>query len=238
MIAGVGTPFGVSAMFLSENSSENDINSYISTTIEDINNQAMGIYKNIESDLSIKIDDFSQEFKNINAEYAEINKSTNSDESEENSYISDEIKNKIGKTLKDKKVIEEGVKQILTKAKEWLPKDVMFGKGSAWIGKAAGKAAIVLSVAIEVYSMFNANKEHQQMIENERNRTLGAKNSAESLADNIQSSLFSSIDDMITDTFNNLIIGYKDASKKLSSDNNDLLKNKERLQDLSYRLKS
>ncbi len=226
----------ITSMLLSGNTSENDINSYISDTINEINNQAMDISKNIESNLSIKIDDFSQEFKNINAEYADIDISSKSDEHEEDSCFSDDIKNKVGETLKDKKVIEEGTKQILIKAKELLPKDIMFGKGPVWIGKAAGKVAITVSVALEVYSMYSANKEHQQMIEDERSRTLGAKSSAELVADKIQSSLFNSIDDMITDTFNNLIINFRNASKKLNNDNSSLIENKENLQTLSNRL--
>ncbi len=224
------------SMLLIDSTPENDINSYISNTIDDISNQAMEISKNIESNLKIKIDDFSQEFKSINAEYADMGISSNSDKQEENSYISDDIKNKIGESIKDKRIIEEGAKQILTKAKDWLPKSVMHGKGPVWISKAAGKAAIGLSVALEAYNMYSANKEHQQMITDERNRTLGAKNSAESLADNIQSSLFSSIDDMIADTFNNLIIGFKDASKKLNNDNISLITKKENLQSISNKL--
>lgn len=218
------------------NTLENDINSYISDTINEINNQAMDISKNIENDLSIKIDDFSQEFKTMSAEYTDIGMSNNSNKSEEDSYISDEFKSKIGDTLKDKKVMEEGAKQILTQAKSWLPKSVMYGKGPVWISKAAGKAAIGLSVALEMYSMYSANKEHQQMIEEERNRTLGAKSSAESLADNIQSSLFNSIDEMIADTFNTLIVGFKDASKKLNNDNSYLIEKKESLQSMLNKL--
>ena len=226
----------ITSMLLNGGTSEDDINTYISDTINEINNQAMDISKNIESDLSIKIDDFSQEFKNINAEYTEINISSDSNESNEDSHISDDIKNKVGETLKDKKLIEEGAKQVLLKAKELLPKDIMFGKGPVWISKAAGKVAIGVSVALEAYSIYSANKEHQQMIEDERNRTIGAKNNAESLADNIQSSLFNSIDDMINDTFNNLIIDFKDASKKLNQGNSALLSNKESLQSLSNKL--
>jgi GTP-binding protein EngB required for normal cell division len=228
----------ITSMLLSSGTSEDDINTYISDTINEINNQAMDISKNIESDLSIKVDDFSQEFKNLNAEYTKMDISQNSDESNEDSLITAEIRNKVGETLKNKKLIEEGAKQVLLKAKDLLPKDIMFGKGPVWISKAAGKVAIGVSVALEAYSMYKANEEHQQMIENERNRTIGAKNNAESLADNIQSSLFNSIDDMINDTFNNIIIGFKDASKKLNHDNSALLSNKGSLQSLSNSLQS
>jgi len=226
----------ITSMLLSGGTSEDDINTYISDTINEINNQAMSISKNIESDLSIKVDDFSQEFKNINAEYTEINISSNSDESNEDSYIPDDIKNKVVETLKDEKAIEEGTKLVLTKAKELLPKDIMHGKGPVWISKAAGKVAIGVSVALEAYSVYSANKEHQQMIKDERDRTIGAKNSAESLADNIQSSLFNSIDEMINETFNNIIIEFRDESKKLSGNNKILLDTKESLRSISNRL--
>jgi len=214
-----------------------DIDSYINSTLEDIIQQIEKTSENIIAELTIKIDDFSSELSSITAEYENVNTSFYSDEKEETeSYIPDDIKKKIGNTLKDKRVIEEGAKQILTKAKDLLPKSVMYGKGPVWISKAAGKAAIGLSVAIEAYNMYSANKEHQQMIANERNRTLGAKNSAESIADNIQISLYSSIDDMIANTFNNLIIEFKDASKRLNQDNSVLLGDKESLQRLSNTL--
>ncbi len=226
----------ITTMLLKDGTLENDINFYITSVIEDIYNKAEDISKNIKSNLEIKIDDFSQEFKSINAEYADINISRKSNESEENFYISDNIKNQIGNTLKDKKVIEESAKQVLIKAKDWLPKSVMQGKGPVWISKAAGKAAIGLSLAIEAHNIYSANKEHQQMIENERNRILGVKNSAETLADNIQSSLFNSIDDVIADTFNNLIFRFKDESKKLNHDNASLIIKKESLQSLLNKL--
>ena len=226
----------ITSMLLNADTSEDEINSYISHTMDEINNNAIKVSENIERDLSIKIDVFSQEFKNITTENIEINISKNSDDPEEDSYIPEGVKNKIGETIKDKKLIEEGAKQILTRAKDLLPKSVMFGKGPVWISKIAGKAAIGISVAVEVYSMYSANKEHQQMIEDERNRTLGAKNSAESLADSIQSSFFENIDDLMVDTFNNLILGFKDASKKLNTDNNSLITKKENLQSLVYRL--
>jgi len=226
----------ITSMLLSADTSQDDINSYISGTLNEINNNAMMISENIVRDLSIKIDGFSQEFKNIIMEDIEMNISSNSDDPEDDSYISEDIKNKVGETLKDKKLIEEGAKQILTKAKDLLPKSVMFGKGPVWISKFASKAAIGINVAVEAYSMYSANKEHQKMIEDERNRTLGAKNSAETLAESIQDSFFKNIDDLMVDTFNNLILNFKDASKKLSNDNNSLITKKENLQRLVYRL--
>jgi len=226
----------IASMLLNSNTSEDDINSYIDKTYDEIINQTIDISKNIESNLNIKIDDFSQEFKTISAEYEDISISQNSNTREEDSYISDEIKSKIGETLKDKRVIEEGARQILTQAKDFLPKNIMHGKGPAWISKASSKAAMGLSVALEAYNIYSANKEHQQMIQAERNRTLGAKTSAMSLADDIQSSLFNSIDEMIADTFNELILGFKDASKKLNQDNSSLSINKESLTTLSHQL--
>ena len=218
------------------NQNQSDIDTYINTTFEDVINQIENVSININEELSIKIDNFSNEFKNITAEYEDIDISIDTDESvEESSYIPDDIKDKIGETLKDKRVIEEGAKKILAKAKDWLPKDVMFGKGPAWMSKAAGKVAIVLSIAIEGYNMYDANQEYNKMIENERNRVLGAKNSAESIVDNIQSSLYAGIDDMLADTFNTLIIEFKDESRKLSSDNRSLLDTKESLRSISNR---
>lgn len=225
----------ITSMLLSGN--EGDIKLYINSTLEDISQQIEKASKNITEDLTIKIDDFYCELTTITAACENVNISFDSNEEEDDeSYISDDIKNKICDTLKDKRIIEEGTKQILTKAKDLLPKSVMYGKGPVWISKAAGKAAIGLSVAIEAYNMYNANKEHQQMIEEQRNRTLGAKNSAETIADDIQTSIYLSIDEWIANTFNELIIGFKDASKKLNQDNSVLLNNKTSLQRLSNSL--
>ncbi len=226
----------ITSMLLNSDTSEDEINSYISNAMNEINNNAIKVSENIERELSIKIDDFSQEFKSITTEDIEINISSNSNDSEEAPYIPEDIKNRIGETLKDKKLIEESAKQILTRAKDLLPKSVMFGKGPVWISKAASKAGIGISVALEAYNMYSANKEHQQMIEGERNRTLEAKNSAESLADSIQSDFFNNIDDLMIDIFNNLILDFKDASKNLNTDNNSLITKKYNLQSLGYRL--
>ncbi|RYA24553.1 hypothetical protein CRU96_02660 [Malaciobacter halophilus] len=227
----------IASMLLSGSQSlEDDVDTYISQTVSDINSKAMDIYINIESNLKVKIDDFSKEFQSLNADYSGISNDSKSDQIKDDFYISDDIKNKIGGALKDKKVLEESTKQILTKAKDWLPKEVMFGKGPVWINKAAGKAAIGLSVAIEAYSMYRANKEYQDMIEEQRDRTIGAKDSATTIVDNIESSLFTSIDEMIADTFNELIIGFKDISKSLNSDNSELIQKKENLISLSQKL--
>jgi len=220
----------VSAIILSSGSPDADIERCMDDVISEINNQIMNLSKNIERDLSIKVDDFSKEFQSLTAEYEAIHVSENHDGSDKTSLIPDEVKHKTGEILKDKRMIEEGAKQVLLQAKKFLPKDIMHGKGPVWMGKAAGKFAIGVSVAVEVYNVYSAHNEHQKMIEAERNRTIGARNSAVSLADNLQASLFNSIDEVINDTFNDLILHFKDASKKRNCNHKSLLEQKENLQ--------
>ncbi len=207
----------------------NEINSYIESTIETINSEAMSISKYIESELATKIDDFTQEIHDLHAKYEGVESMKDGDSSDTDSFIPDDVKNKVKETLKDKRVIEEGAKQVLSKAKELLPKEVMFGKGPVWISKAAGKAAVVVSVALELYNMYSANEAQKTMIEEKRNHVLSAKNSAESITNDIQNSLFTSIDELIAETFNDMIVGYRKVSQQLGKDNNNLLVKKDSL---------
>lgn len=223
-------------MLLSGTATEDDIETYISDTINDINQQASSISNNINSTLKTKIDNFSQEFKNLDAQYEYMDISDSQGNNDQESVISDKIKDKLKESMADSSVTKEGTKQVLTFAKKYLPKKYMFGKGPAWIGKVAGQSAVFIKVSAELYNVYSANKEHEQMIQKKRERTIGAKNSAVTLADTIQASLSNSIDEMVADTFNNLIIGFKDASKKLNGDNVALIEKKENLQSLSNRL--
>jgi len=225
----------VTSMLLSENITEKKLKDYCDETVLQISEEIKNIYQQINSNLETKIDEFSKEFNEFNVNYDDIHISRDPNEKED-SFISDDIKNKFKETITDSKLTKEATKQILTKAKEWLPKDVMFGKGPVWINKVAGKAAIGISIAIEAYNMYSAQQEHQKMIQAERDRTLGAKNSAEELATNIKTTLLNSINETVNEIFNELIIGFKDESKKFSSNNSSFLTTKENLQSISNEL--
>lgn len=225
----------VTSMLLSENTTDDMLNSYCTDTVGEIVEEITNIYQQIANNLKTKIDDFSKEFEDINAEYSDIRISRNSNK-EDDSFISDDIKNKFKETITDPKVTKEATKQLLTNAKKWLPKNVMFGKGPAWINKAAGKAAIGISVAIEAYNIYSAQREHTKMIQAERDRTLGARNSAEKVASEIKSTLFSGINETIDNVFNELILGFREESKKLDSDNSSFSTTKEDLRSILNRL--
>lgn len=226
----------LTTMLLSEGASQSSVDSYISENTNVIISEIESLAKNIESNLSTKIDEFNYEFSNISTEYETAITSNNTNNQESDSFITDEISQKVATALKDKRVIEKATVEVLKKAKDLLPKNVMHGKGLAWISKAANKVATVATVALEAYNMYSAYEEHQQMVEAERSRTIGAKNSADSITNSIQSSLNSGIDEMIIEIFNDLIINYKDASKKLNKDNSSLLANKSKLQSVLTRL--
>ena len=225
----------VTSMLLIEDITEEKLNNYRDEIVLQIEEEITNIFQQIKGNLEIKIDEFSKEFNELNVDYEDIHISKNSN-AKEDSFISDDIKNKLKETITDSKITKEATKQILTKAKEWLPKDVMFGKGPAWINKAAGKSAIVISIAIEAHNIYSAQQEHQKMIQAEQDRTLGAKNSAEGIATDIKTSLLNSINETVNEIFNENILGFKDESKKLSSDNKILLDIKDNLRSLINRL--
>jgi len=211
---------------------DDDINSYIEVTIESIVSEIVKNIKFIEKELATKIDNFVKEIDELHPEYigvgsidsAHSKKSDNAD-----SLIPDEAKAEITNTVKNKKVIEEGTKIVLTKAKEWLPKDVMYGKGPVWISKTAGRVAIGVTIAMEAYGAYNAYNEHKKEIEEQRNRVISAKNSAESIAHDIQNSLYARIDEVIAELFNDMIINYKKLSNQLNVNNKKLVNKKDEL---------
>jgi len=215
-----------------------EIDPYIQNTIEDINLQAVNIFKKVESDLQTKIDSFAIEFKELNAEYIELDISNNIETPKEAPSRLKKAQDIIKNTIRDKEKVENLAVNFLKRAKESLPKETMHGKGPVWMKKAAGKAAIGLTIAVEVYNVYSANKEHQEMIQAEKGRMLGARNSAKSIANDIASSLFTSIDGMVVDTFNSLIISFREESKKLNKGNDSLMTKKDGLRRLSNSLQS
>ena len=102
----------------------------------------------------------------------------------------------------------------------------MFGKGPVWIGKAAGKAAVVISVAVEAYNIYGAISEHNKAKEAEKSRILSAKNDSQKIANEIKTTLYSEIDEMINDIFNSLIIDFRNESYKINSTNEELIDSK------------
>lgn len=214
----------LTSKILSGNISESSLNSYIEDNISDINNQVTQVVHKINMDLSTKISEFSKEFEELHINSINYEFLKNDDENE--SIIPDEMKSKIKETITNKKVTEEATKQVLTLAKKYLPKKVMFGKGPVWIGKAAGKAAVVISVAVEAYNIYGAISEHNKAKEAEKSRILSAKNDSQKIANEIKTTLYSEIDEMINDIFNSLIIDFKNQSSKINSTNEELIDSK------------
>ena len=213
----------LTSQILSGNISEASLNTYIEDNISDVNNQVTQIVNKINMDLSTKISEFSKEFEELHINTINY-KTINNDENE--SIISDEMKSKIKETITNKKVTEEATKQVLTLAKKYLPKKVMFGKGPVWIGKIAGKAATVISVAVEAYNIYGAFNEHNKAKEAEKSRILSAKNDSQKIANDIKTTLYSEIDEMINDIFNSLIVDFKNQSSKINSTNEELIDSK------------
>jgi hypothetical protein len=226
----------LTSTILKEDVTKEEIGAYISETISHINEQAEGVYKNIQSELIANVDNFMQEFKQLDAEIVSVEIPNKGEELEDESMVPDEIKENLKKAVTDKEVLEEGVKQLLFKAKQLLPKEVMHGKGPVWIEKAAGKAAVAITVALEAYNVYSVYSAHQHKIEEKRNRVIEAKESAQKIADQIKVSLNGSINEMIDEIFNDLIINFKNAAQKLNYNNNSLINQKTALVSLSYRL--
>lgn len=217
------------SILLCGSTTERILNDHIEKTMQDIVQHIESEAHVIENNLEIKCEEFIKEFISINPEYAHIDNLSSNNETKESSFFSDDIKDKVSEVFKNQNVTKEGLKTIFSIAKKYLPKSVMHGKGPVWMTKAAGKAAAGLTVIMSGYEIYSAKKEHEEVIQRERDRTLSAKNSAQSISDDIQAGLFSNIDEIISALFNNLIKNYKNASKELNNGNKSLLANKDEL---------
>jgi hypothetical protein len=213
----------ITSQILNGNCSEKSLKEYIEDSISDINNQVMQVVNKINMDLSTKIDEFSKEFEELHIDTINYKTSNNDNNDDNESIISDEMKSRIKETITNKKVTEEATKQILNLAKKYLPKKIMFGKGPAWIGKIAGKAAVVASVAVEAYNIYGAYSEHNKAKEAERTRIISAKNDAQRIANDIKTALYLEIDEIINDIFNSLIINFKNQSFEIYGTNKELM---------------
>lgn len=217
----------LTSIILNGDLTETSLNNYIEENISDVNNQVSQIINNINSNLLTKIDEFSKEFEELSVNSINFN-STNEDKNEENSILVEQMKSKMKEAITDKRVIEETSKRILTLAKQFLPKDIMKGKGPAWIGKASGKVAIGISVLIEAYNIHSACREHNEIIEKQRQKVLSAKNNAQKIVNDIKTTLYVGLDEIIVEIFNSLIIDFKNESSKITFNNNELINIKNR----------
>lgn len=225
----------LASMILSGNATESALINYIENSILDINEQISQLVANINNNLSTKIGEFSKDFEELKVNDINFNIDMD-DNNTEQSVIKEQILNQAKNMITNKEVVAKAAKQVLTTAKEYLPKVIMKGKGPAWISKASGKIAIGISVAVDAYSMFSAYQEHNEMVEKQRQITLSAKNNAQSIADSIKTSLYSSIDEVIDEIFNDLIINFKENSSKLSDDNSNFVETKNNLISILNRL--
>ncbi len=213
--------------------SEGALNLLINNSVEDIYKQSESIFNDIENELRNKLDEFSVEFEKLSVG---VDLPLSEGKSDEGLEVSPELKGKMKELASNKQVVEGISKQALTYAKEYLPKAVMRGKGPAWISKAAGKAAVVVNVAVAAFEIYSATKEHNEMIAKERGRVLSAENTSKSIADDIQVTMRENINKALANTFNDLLVKYRDVSKKLNSDNTSLNDSKEKLQSICSRL--
>ncbi len=204
---------------------------YIDTNLDKISQVVESEFKKINSDLKTKINDFSVEFEKISAGY-QANLPREQLKTSDSPLLPEELEGKIKDVLTSPKVVEAGTAQVLTLAKEFLPKVVMHGKGPVWISKISAKAGPLVTVAVEAFGMFSAYQEHQQMIERERSRAISAKNTAMNIADEVKVGLNGSINDNLSAVFDDLIISYKESSEKLSHSNKALLEHKNALSGL------
>lgn len=216
------------SMFLDNTTSESSLNSYIETSIEGIDNQLSEVIISINNTLSTKIDDFSKEFEKLHVSTIKLDLKNDEDDKEEDSNaISNEIKSKLKDVISNKEITKKAAEKILTLTKKYLP-TVMKGKGPVWIGKVAEKVGPVISIALDAYKMYDAYNEYEKIKEQERQKHLNAKNRAQTVSNDIKTTLYFGIDEIINEIFNDLIIGYRNTSSKITTENNDYseLKNK------------
>lgn len=221
---------------LNTDTTENGLNDYIEEMIQDIIQEIEYEVHNIENSLETRCEEFIKEFIEINPEYEHFDTFSQNNETKEPSPFLEDLKDKTSDVFKNKDFLKSSAETILSNAKRYLPKKVMYGKGPVWIGKAAGKVAVALTVIMSVNDIYSAHAEHEKAVQRERERTLSAKDSAQSISDGIKACLFVNIDEIVSVLFDNLIINYKRASRELSNGNESLIVNKDGLLGVLNRL--
>ena len=199
-----------------------DLNSLIDLKFKEFFYKLQSLFEDIQTDFGNNLSNFSLsklEFSDINYDFSSKNTAD---------FLMDKAVKLLDNSLA-KKQLQEKTQQatefILKKTKEYLP-SLMKGKGSAWIGKVAGKAGGCVAIATNAISiLYNRHKEIQeseQAFQAERR----AKQANANMANNTVLELIiianKNTDDTLDELFNPMIKDFEASLKLKEVKNNDI----------------
>ena len=194
-------------------------------------------------EVSLKIDQFKTSFDGLNSANVNIKLDTllnNGGTSSDELLIPSEIKDSAIKAITDKELVTNITKKTLEYIKEILP-TLMKGKGKVWIDNAsrfAGKwAGPAINVGFALYDIYSANKEHQEMVENERRRVHAMQSCVTEIASTLSHHLELEFQKVVQQAFNPLIKTYQEVVNAISFKNSNLSDIKKELIKISNEIK-
>lgn len=227
----------------SGNASNEAINSLVVNKIGTISNTVSELINGVAEDVALKIDKFNTDFNGLNATSIDVDLSKitqNEAMKSDDLLIPDDIKDGVMKVLSDKEIVEKTTKTALEYVKKKLP-EIMVGKGEVWIGKTAEAVGKYVGHAISVitagYSIYKANKEHEEMIRREQDRVHAIQNSAVQISNSIQIHLENEFEKITRNMFNPLLKTYQAVANSLNSTNSNLIKIKSELISISNEIR-
>lgn len=226
-----------------ENSIKQDIDNCIKKQINDMSDGVASLLNLTIEEVSLKIDQFKTSFDGLNSANVNIKLDTllnNGGTSSDELLIPSEIKDSAIKAITDKELVTNITKKTLEYIKEILP-TLMKGKGKVWIDNAsrfAGKwAGPAINVGFALYDIYSANKEHQEMVENERRRVHAMQSCVTEIASTLSHHLELEFQKVVQQAFNPLIKTYQEVVNAISFKNSNLSDIKKELIKISNEIK-
>lgn len=213
-----------------------DINALIDLKFKEFFYKLQSLFEEIQTDFGNNLSNFSLsklECGDINYDFS--NKSTTD-------FLMDKAVKLLDSDLA-KKQLQEKAQQatefILKKTKEYLP-SLMKGKGSAWIGKVAGKAGACVAIATNAIGiLYNRHKEIQeseQAFQAERRAKLANANMANNTVLELIIIANKNTDETINELFNPMIEDFEASLKLKEAKNSNIATLKNSINGLFSRL--
>ena len=225
--------YGLQERLLDNTTKEEEIMQYIYSTIDDFVSLFEQKGSAIEQELSSRLAQFEVEMDaiQVNYEKIQINKEYGGQSADYAQFTE-----AFTSVLKNKDTVSKVTKEAFLKLRE--SKILFKGKWERTLERYAGKFANVVNVAVGVYEIHNAIKEHNHQVEEQRRRVLWAKNQAEEIALNLKNDLSLHTEGIMNSIFDELITTLRTDYNNLSKNNSTLLNTKKTIQQLTATIDS
>ena len=198
---------------------QNAISAFMDKTIKDIQELLQTKLKGVSSEISSKISNFNEEFSELNIKTSHIE------------VLEEDEKPK--ELTSDNSSIEKATLASATVAVNVIPPVLP-------LGTIPIPARLIAQVALAFYAIFSGSNEAkaqaQAEINAKRDQHLAAKNKADEFGFDYKNKLLGSIDETLNGLFNPTLEKFIQFSKQLKNDNNKLIEDKQKLQNILKQL--